>query len=64
MWEVLEFCSVFDMSDGNVPAVIGNYVICVLAAFVLCVIVDSVYRFLVNPLLKRVTKKKCLITVE
>ena len=59
-----DLCSVFDMSDGNVPAVIGNYVICVLAAFVLCVVVDSAYRFLVNPVLKRVTKKKCLITVE
>lgn len=59
-----KLCSFFDMSDGNVAAVIGNYSICVLATFILCVVIDSIYRFLLKPILKKVEQNKIVISVE
>ena len=60
-WKICTFC---DMSDGSIVAVVGNYTICILATFVLCVFIDSFYRFLLNPLLKKMEKRKFIVDVE
>lgn len=60
-WEI---CSFYDMSNGRVTAVIGNYIICMLATFIMCVVIDSFYRFLLSPILKKVEEKKFVINVE
>ena len=60
-WEI---CTFLDMRDGSILAVVGNYSICILATFIVCVFIDSFYRFLLNPLLKKVEKRKFIIDVE
>lgn len=60
-WDI---CSFWDMSNGSLGAVVGNYTICIMATFILCVLIDSLYRFLIDPLLKKVEKRKIVIDVE
>lgn len=60
-WEI---CSFYDMNDGRVAAVVGNYIVCILATFIMCVAIDSLYRFLLSPILKMVEKKTFIINVE
>lgn len=57
-------CSFYNMSNGRLIAVVGNYVICILATFILCVAIDSLYRFLLSPILKKLEDRKCIINVE
>lgn len=60
-WEI---CSRYDMSDSSLAAVVGNYIICLTATFIMCAFIDSFYRFLITPLLKKVEKRKIIIDVE
>lgn len=60
-WKI---CSLYDMSDGRVMAVIGNYIICLGATFIMCVAIENLYRFLLHPILKKVEARKILIVVE
>lgn len=55
--------SVYDMSNGSITAVAGNYIICLLATFSICVLIDSLYRFLLHPLLKKIEKQKIKISI-
>lgn len=59
-WKI---CSLYDMSDGKVVAVIGNYIISIGATFIMCVVIDSLYRFLLHPILEKVEKRKIIINV-
>lgn len=59
-----KLCSLYDMSDGSVVAVIGNYIISIGATFIMCVAIDNFYRFLLHPILKKVEKNKIIINIE